>query len=75
MRGGEGMNVKNVYLTAEVADKLQVNQAYLLRTAKDLKLQNKITDTQMRESGKRNYIFSEEAVKLLEDYFKSKKKS
>lgn len=69
------MNVKNVYLTAEVADKLQVNQAYLLRTAKDLKLQNKITDTQMRESGKRNYIFSEEAVKLLEDYFKSKKKS
>lgn len=38
LKGGEGMNVKDVYLTAEVADKLKVNQAYLLRTAKDLKL-------------------------------------
>lgn len=69
------MNVQDVYLTAEVAKKLKVNQAYLLRTAKELKSQNKITDTQIRESGKRNYIFSKEAVEILDKYFESKKKS
>lgn len=69
------MNVQHVYLTAEVAEQLKVNQAYLLRTAKELKSQNKITATQMRESGKRNYIFSNEAVDILRAYFESKQKN
>lgn len=63
------MSVKNVYLTAEVAQQLELNQAYLLRVAKELREKNELTEDQMREAGKRNYIFSDDAVKKLAEHF------
>lgn len=58
-------NVNKVYLTNEVGEKLNLNSNYVLRLAKELKEQGKITDNDMRISGKRNYIFNDRAVMEL----------
>ena len=59
-------DVNTVFITKEVADKLNINPSYLIRLAKQLNL-NK---TEMREAGIRNYLFSEEAVQKLSDKLK-----
>jgi excisionase family DNA binding protein len=56
-------DVRDVFITKEVAEKLGVNPSYLLRLAKAMKL----TETEMREAGKRNYLFSKEAVEKLKN--------
>jgi len=54
-------DVRDVFITKEVAEKLGINPSYLLRLAKSLNL----TDTEMREAGKRNYLFSKEAIEKI----------
>lgn len=63
-------DVNKVFITREVAEKLNLTPTYLIKLAKKIGL----NDTEMREAGSRNYIFSEEAVKKLEQYKMSIKK-
>lgn len=54
-------DVREVFVTAEVAKKLDITPAYLIRLAKSLEL----SDSQFREAGKRNYIFSDDAIDVI----------
>lgn len=54
-------DVRNVYITKEVAELLDINPSYLLRLAKKMQF----SPAEMREAGKRNYLFSKEAVEKL----------
>lgn len=60
------VNVKDVFITKEVADKLDINSSYLIRLAKRLKEEGLISDVDMRAAGIRNYIFNKRAVEILE---------
>ena len=55
-------NVATVFITKEVADMLKLNPSYVIRLGKKIGLD----ETEMREAGNRNYLFSDEAVKKLE---------
>lgn len=59
-------DVRDVYVTAEVARILDITPAYLIRLAKTLKLD----ESHFREAGKRNYIFSKEAVEVIQGNLK-----
>ena len=61
-------DVRKVFITREVAEKLGLTPTYLIKLAKKLNLD----ETQMREAGSRNYLFSEEAVELLEKHVRKK---
>lgn len=54
-------DVRKVFITKEVAEQLNINPSYLLRLAKSMHF----SPSEMREAGKRNYLFSEEAVEKL----------
>lgn len=54
-------DVRNVFITKEVAEILGINPSYLLRLAKSMKF----SPSEMREAGKRNYLFSKEAVEKI----------
>jgi hypothetical protein len=56
-------DVRKVFITKEVADMLEINPSYLLRLAKSMKF----PPSEMREAGKRNYLFSEKAVEKLKN--------
>ncbi|EOS78940.1 hypothetical protein C817_03463 [Dorea sp. 5-2] len=56
-------DVKKVFITKEVADQLGLNASYLIKLAKKMNL----SDSEMREAGSRNYLFSEEAVEKLKN--------
>jgi hypothetical protein len=51
-----------VYITREVAEKLNITPTYLIKLAKRMNL----SDDEMREAGNRNYLFSKEAIFKLE---------
>ncbi len=55
-------SVKDVFITREVAEKLNLTPTYLIKVAKKMEL----TDDEMREAGSRNYLFSKEAVEKLQ---------
>ena len=60
--GGEKVaDVRDVFITREVADKLGLTPTYLIKLAKKMQL----NETEMREAGNRNYLFSKEAVEKL----------
>ncbi len=59
-------DVREVYVTAEVAKILDITPAYLIRLAKSLNL----SESQFREAGKRNYIFSDDAIKVIKSNLK-----
>lgn len=61
-------DVQKVFITREVAEQLGLTPTYLIKFAKKIGLNEK----QMREAGSRNYLFSEEAVKILEENIKKK---
>lgn len=58
-------DVRKVFITKEMAERLDINPSYLLRLAKGMNL----PPDEMREAGKRNYLFSEEAVEKLKKHF------
>ena len=55
-------NVKEVFITKEVSEMLDINAAYLLRLAKKLTESGNIKPEDMRPAGKRNYIFNTNAI-------------
>lgn len=59
-------DVREVYVTAEVARKLDITSAYLIRLAKSINL----GEDNFREAGKRNYLFNDEAIKQIKKSLK-----
>lgn len=62
-------DVNKVYTTSEIASKLDLNSAYLLRVVKDMLKKNELTNNDVRASGKRNYIFNTKALVKLQEKF------
>lgn len=56
-------DVRNVFITREVAEELNLTPTYLIKLAKKMGL----GESEMREAGNRNYLFSKEAVSKLRD--------
>lgn len=56
-------NVKDVFTTSEVAQMLDITPSHLLRLAKTMPF----SDTEVRSAGKRNHLFSIEAVEKLKN--------
>ena len=61
-------DVRNVYITKEVAEKLNITSTYLIKLAKKIGLD----ESEMREAGKRNDLFSDDAVMKLKVYMSKK---
>lgn len=59
-------DVREVFVTAEVAKILDITPAYLIRLAKQLRL----SESQFREAGKRNYIFSDDSIEVIKSNLK-----
>lgn len=59
--GDKVTDVRKVYITREVAEQLNLTPTYLIKLAKKIEL----NETEMREAGRRNYLFSDEAVEKL----------
>ncbi len=66
------VDVNEAFITKEVADKLSLNPAYLIRLAKKLLENGELSDTDMRPAGKRNYIFNEKAIEKIAESLKRK---
>nr|DAZ67447.1 MAG TPA: winged helix-turn-helix transcription repressor [Caudoviricetes sp.] len=62
-------DVNKVYTTSEIADKLDLNSAYLLRVVKEMLEKNDLTSSDVRAAGKRNYIFNTKALNILKEKF------
>lgn len=56
-------DVNDVFITREVADMVGLNTAYVIRLAKKIGL----SPSEMREAGKRNYLFSRSAVEKIKE--------
>ena len=54
-------DVRTVFTTAEVDQMLQLTPSYVLRIAATMKFEPE----EFRSAGKRNYLFSQEAVEKL----------
>lgn len=68
VHGGENVtDVRNVFITREVAEELNLTPTYLIKLAKKMGL----NEAEMREAGNRNYLFSKEAVEKLKNRNKS----
>lgn len=67
-------DVNKVFITKEVADKLELNSAYLIRLAKSLIDDGKLDNSDVRAAGKRNYIFNEKAIQVIKSNLKRKQK-
>lgn len=61
-------DVRKVFITKEVAEKVDLNPSYLIKLAKRIGLD----ETEMREAGSRNYLFSEEGVDKIKLWIKTK---
>ena len=62
-------DVNKVYTTSEIASKLDLNSAYLLRVVKNMLEEGKLTNEDVRPAGKRNYIFNTKALEELNKKF------
>lgn len=54
-------DVRLTFVTKELADKFDMTSNYIIQVAKSLNL----NESEMREAGKRTYLFSVEAVKKI----------
>lgn len=54
-------DVRNVFITAEVAKMFDMTPSYILRVAQSLNLD----ESEIRDAGKRNVLFSIEAVEKI----------
>lgn len=66
------IDVNKVYITKEVAEKLDLNPSYLIRVAKNLYDNGIINSSDMRSAGKRNYLFNDNAVEIIKNNLKRK---
>lgn len=58
--------LKQIMTTSELAEQLEYNQAYVLRLAK----QHLTENIEYRSAGRRNYLFTPEAVEKLQKVLK-----
>lgn len=65
-------DVNKIFITKEVADKLDLNSAYLIRLAKSLIEDGQLTNSDVRAAGKRNYIFNEKSIQVIKNNLKRK---
>jgi len=56
-------DVRTVFITKEVAEMLDVSPSYLLRLVKNMHL----SESEVRSAGKRNHLFSKEAIRKLQN--------
>ena len=56
-------DVRTVFTTSEVAEILEITSSYLLRVVQTMHF----TPEEFRSAGKRNYLFSQEAVDKLKN--------
>jgi len=63
-------NVQEVFITSEVAERLDITAPYLIRVAKEMDF----SDAEFREAKKHTYLFSKEAVEKLSVKFHGNKK-
>ena len=61
-------DVREVFVTAEVAKVLDITPAYLVRLAKSLDL----PETDFRETSKGSYLFNRNAIELIQSNLKRK---
>lgn len=54
-------DVRQVYITREVAVKLNLSTSYLIKLAKKLNL----GPDEMRDAGSRNYLFNQKAIEKI----------
>ena len=54
-------DVRKVYITSEAADKLDITPSYLIALSKNMNF----SELEFRTAGKRNYLYSEEAIEKL----------
>lgn len=59
-------DVRDIFVTAEVAKQLDLTPAYVIRLAKTMEFD----ESEFREAGKRNYMFSKEAVEKIKGRIK-----
>ena len=64
------VNVNEVFITKEVAEKLNLTTSYLIRLAKKLKNDGILSDNDVRLAGKSNYIFNRTAIEVIEKTLK-----
>lgn len=62
-------DVREVFITSEVASKVDITTPYLIRVAKEMNF----SESEFREAGKRNYLFSQSAVDKLVSKFRGDK--
>lgn len=62
-------DVRNVFITAEVAQKLDITPAYLVRLSKSLNL----AEEDFRETTKGTYLFNNNAIELIGSNLKRNK--
>lgn len=69
-KGGMNMaDVREVFITKEIADKFDMSPNYIIKIARSLDL----NESEMREAGKRTYLFSNEAVNKIGERLKNGK--
>ncbi len=61
-------DVRKVFISSEVAEKLNLTSNYLITVAKTMNFD----ESEFRVAGKRTHLFSEEAVKKLLERFSKK---
>lgn len=54
-------DVRKVFITSEVAEKVNLTPSYLIKLSKDMNF----TEEEFREAGKRNYLFNQSAIDKL----------
>ena len=61
-------DVRDIFITAEVSQQLDITPAYLVRIAKKLELPEK----DFRETIKGTYLFNKDAIELIKSKLKRK---
>ena len=62
-------DVRDVFITKEIADKFNMSPNYIIKIARSLNF----NESEMREAGKRTYLFSIEAVNKIGERLKNGK--
>lgn len=64
------IDVNKVFITKEVAERLDINTSYLIRLAKKLLEDGDITSSDMRIAGKSTYLYNEKAIEVIRNSLK-----
>lgn len=60
-------DVTEIYITKEVAERLNINSSYLIRIAKKLIEDGELTDRDIRKAGKNTYLYNDKAIEVIQN--------